>query len=172
MLEPYHDFDPTTDEGALVAAIRADPHADTPKLVMADWQDDHGSPVVAAMYRGAVKGGDTPKYVGPLTAADGAAVSRHAGMLSGLVKRRPANPHVRGSLPYAVNVAATYAQHAATDGPMTGAGLVRVNRHAMAADFHTDALMHHAMSRTLTNRQANLAHRFAYSIHRRLGGQE
>ncbi|MBN9519289.1 TIGR02996 domain-containing protein [bacterium] len=32
------------DEAALLAAIRADPGADTPRLVYADWLDDHGRP--------------------------------------------------------------------------------------------------------------------------------
>lgn len=39
------------DEAALLAAIRADPGADTPRLVYADWLDDHGDTARAEFIR-------------------------------------------------------------------------------------------------------------------------
>ena len=40
-----------TDEDALVAAAAAEPHLDTPRLVLADWLDDHDHPERAAAVR-------------------------------------------------------------------------------------------------------------------------
>jgi uncharacterized protein (TIGR02996 family) len=40
-----------TTEQALLAAIWADPHDDTPRLVYADWLDEHGQPDRAEFVR-------------------------------------------------------------------------------------------------------------------------
>ena len=165
MLAPHHDFDPATDEGALAAAIKAAPHDDTPKLVMADWQDDHGSPVVAAMYRHVVSNGPrSPRYDGPLTPVDGYAVSRHAGLLSEIAMGNRREYHDTMG---AADAAADYARIAAADPPDRPAV-----RHRAAVDQHVQAVIghddrfddgHHA--------RANLAHRFAIAVHRRLAEQ-
>ncbi|MBN9524293.1 TIGR02996 domain-containing protein [bacterium] len=41
-----------TDEDALVAAAAAEPHLDTPRLVLADWLDDHDQPTSSPSGRG------------------------------------------------------------------------------------------------------------------------
>lgn len=43
-----------TDEDALLAAIRERPHDHTPRLVLADWYDDHDMPHEALYHRGVV----------------------------------------------------------------------------------------------------------------------
>ena len=42
----------TADEEALIAAVIAAPDDDTPKLVYADWLEEHGRPAHAAVFRG------------------------------------------------------------------------------------------------------------------------
>jgi uncharacterized protein (TIGR02996 family) len=42
-----------SDEDALLAAVRDDPRAETPRLVYADWLDDHGRPDEARAHRAA-----------------------------------------------------------------------------------------------------------------------
>lgn len=46
-----------TDRHAFLAAIKANPDDDTPRLVFADWLDEHGEPERAAMLRVQVEGG-------------------------------------------------------------------------------------------------------------------
>ena len=41
----------SADRDALLAAVRANPDEDTPRLVLADWLDDHGEPDFAAFIR-------------------------------------------------------------------------------------------------------------------------
>ena len=174
MLEPHHDFDPHTEEGALVAAIRANPHDDTPKLVMADWQDDHGSPVVAAMYRHAVEAARSdPETVAPpppidrATREDGIAVSRHARLLSAAGH----NQHLKKQTDTAVRAAS----EAATTGPIdlrTPMYNHRYNRHGFAADTHIGLVDYHNPDYgTSPNPVAANAHRFAAAVHRHLAEQ-
>ena len=40
-----------TDEAAMIAAVVAEPHLDTPRTVLADWLDDHDQPERAAAVR-------------------------------------------------------------------------------------------------------------------------
>lgn len=42
---------PTSDHAALLAAVKARPHDQTPKLVMADWHDDNGRASHAEVWR-------------------------------------------------------------------------------------------------------------------------
>jgi uncharacterized protein (TIGR02996 family) len=174
MLEPHHDFDPTTDEGALVAAIRARPMDDTPKLVMADWQDDHGSPVVAAMYRHAVQGGELPptSSLGHITAEDGLAVSRHAGVFSQVSDPKPPSTWHDDTIGRGVNSAIGVAVRAATEGPLQPPppGMRRAwNRHAALYTSHNHLASRHGRA---GNYQASKAHQYAAVVHARLAEQK
>lgn len=174
MLEPHHDFDPHTEEGALVAAIRANPHDDTPKLVMADWQDDHGSPVVAAMYRHVVAKNNVPPTFTPgtVTAEDGYAVSRHAGMLSGLGDRKPESTWHDGPIEQAVNGAATRARLVVSVGKFSRPlpGLTRgYNHHGALYTAHNHIGGRHGRVGDYT---ASRAHQYAAHVHDHLAEQK
>lgn len=174
MLEPHHDFDPGTDEGALVAAIRHAPHDDTPKLGMADWQDDYGSPVVAAMYRHAVEAGRlNSKSVEPLavpdyvTKTDGYAVSRHAAVLSGLTFSNPTPFTISRLSP---SRAVRHAGDAVFGMPEPHPTL---SHNAAAAQEHMNAAYRiHYRNRGPGHIAAMTAHTDATAVHRRLAEQK
>lgn len=170
MLEPYHERPVHADqnEGALVNAVRANPADNTPKLVLADYLDDTSRPATAAMYRAAVAGAG--RYRGPTpTTADAVAMTRHAGVLSGLVTPTPRDQSQVFSLRHIVDNAANAAQAADELGPQYHelSGRTR-HRHMTVARYHMFAAQHHDSERSLANDQAAAAHRFAASVHRRL----
>ena len=173
MLEPHHDFDPATEEGALVAAIRANPHDDTPKLVMADWQDDHGSPVVAAMYRHVVAKNNVPPTFTPgsVTRDDGVAVTRHAGMLSGISDRKPESTWLDGRIEDAVSSTIHHATTARDNGPLWSlpSGVRMMNRHGALYSAHN-----HIAGRfgRVGNYTASRAHQYAAHVHDHLAEQK
>jgi uncharacterized protein (TIGR02996 family) len=161
---------------------------DTPKLVMADWQDDHGSPVVAAMYRHAVHmarispDGDRGTILtvrDHATPHDAAALSRHAAMLSsvGYQKRESEDFHTlafTSGFNTAVNRSVRLATDVVKHGAVRDAGRGNTqNRHGTAAYYHSVlADTHHPETGIVQDAISHYANRYAAAVHRHLAEQK
>lgn len=156
-----------TDEDALLAAVKERPHDHTPRLVLADWYDDHDMPHEALYHRGVVASRDAANA----THAVGEHIAQYYDELSGSTFRRDHQD------------AADYTSYARrnlndTNDPeiISGRGILgdAAYMHMNAASVHRDAAYTAAKrgDHTLANlhRDAAVAHDKAHGFLRAIGG--